>query len=117
MDWAGTSWLVVNVAGDEIPTEERARLTFGVERIEVALPCGAVTDRLVIEDTTQQANGLLGDEAVATACSGHVSPFELDQLRALRDARQWRVESDNLVVLEGGPEVVLIRDRGDFAGH
>lgn len=71
VDWTGTSWVVVSVAGVDIPTEERARLTFGVDRIEVALLCGTVIDTLVIEDTTQQADGFLGEDAVSSA-SGSV---------------------------------------------
>jgi hypothetical protein len=103
-----SSWLVSRVGDTAIPSEERARVTFGVNVVKVELPCGSISDVLVM-DTDGAAMDLLDDAALARACDGKTSAVERTQLEAIRDVFHWRIETHDRIVLQGGPDVVLER--------
>ena len=108
LNFIDTSWLISKVGSAEIPLEDRARVTFRIDEVDVDLGCGSITSFLVF-DTDGAALYLLGDAAVAEACGGQTSPVERTQLEGLRDVSSWRIETNDRIVLEGGPEVTLER--------
>ena len=108
LDLVPTSWLISKVGSTEIPPEDRARVTFRIDEADVDLKGGSITGVLAF-DTDGAALDLLGDVAVGEACGGQTTPIERSQLEALRTVRSWRVETNDRIVLQGGPEVTLER--------
>ena len=108
LDLVPTSWLIAKVGGAEIPPGDRARVTFGINEVQVDLGCGSVTG-IMIFDTDGAGLGMLGDADLSAVCGGRTTPVELTQLEALHDVVNWRIETNDRIVLEGGPEVTLER--------
>lgn len=77
-------------------------------RFRSTLGCGSITGHLVL-DSDGSALDLLGGADVAEAWGGHTTPVGRPQLEALRKVISWRIETNDRIVLEGGPEVILQR--------
>jgi hypothetical protein len=108
LDLVQTSWLISKVDGADIPPGDRAKVTFGIDEVQVDLGCGSITGTLIIE-TDSDGLGMLGDVDPAGVCGGQATALERTQLEALDDVRSWRVETNDRIVMKGGAEVTLER--------
>lgn len=107
LDLEDTSGRVTSRGNIEEPAPQ-ATITFLRSDVEITLACGTIVSNLVM-DTDGSAIGLIGNRDVEAACDGEASGRDFDVLLALLQVESWRIETENRIVLEGGPNLVLDR--------
>jgi heat shock protein HslJ len=104
-DLAGTSWAVVSIGGAPVVEGSGPHLTFGADgNASGSTGCNSMSGSY----TTDGAALTLGPMATTRmACEENLMAQEAAVLQALTGVSGWEIDSDGLLHLTGGTELVL----------